>query len=456
MLKVFKDNIQLLGLFVLWAVSGILFGPLAYGVVLLSVFIFWRKGMYTALFLGFWVILVYSDSLEYQMAWAKTLKNIYILLLAGILYVDREKFAPFVKLYKLYVPFFVIAIYGLTQSPVLIDGAMRTLSYILIIVITPNFVVKIYRDRGSVFFKEIILVGLAILIMGLAWRYIDHEVAISHGNRFRGIFGNPNGLGLYSMILFLIFSISRAVFPNLFTRNELRFFMAVLLTTVVLTGSRNALVSISLFWLLGYVFKTSMMLGLVFLIGAGVLYEFVSVNIVSIVNYLGLQEYLRIDSLEEGSGRLIAWQFAWLNIQDFFFLGRGFSYDLFLMRSNYDWLSRLGHEGGVHNSYLILWLNTGLIGLLAFFRAFFLLFIRGGKYNRLAVPCLVAVLFSANFEPWLVASLNPYTIGFLVCLTMLTEPVFYNNVQLKDSGEETNEDNPITSEAQLALNEKQA
>jgi O-antigen ligase len=87
-------------------------------------------------------------------------------------------------------------------------------------------------------------------------------------------------------------------------------------------------------------------------------------------------------------------------------------------------LNDLGHQGNVHNSYLTLWLNTGIIGLFLFARGFLLSFIKASKNTRIAFPVMFTVLFSANFESWMTASLNPITIQLLIILTILTSPEF--------------------------------
>jgi O-antigen ligase len=92
-------------------------------------------------------------------------------------------------------------------------------------------------------------------------------------------------------------------------------------------------------------------------------------------------------------------------------------------------------EGGVHNSYLILWLNTGLIGVIVYFRSFFLSFFKANKNTKLAFPIMFSVMFSINFEPWLMSSLNPFTIGFLLILTLMTEDIFQNAPSINESDE---------------------
>ena len=80
------------------------------------------------------------------------------------------------------------------------------------------------------------------------------------------------------------------------------------------------------------------------------------------------------------------------------------------MRRNYDYLERMGHQGGVHNSYLSMWFNVGIVGLLIYFRSFVLLFIKAAKLLPISTAVMFSVLFSVMYESWLVGSLNPYTI----------------------------------------------
>ena len=47
------------------------------------------------------------------------------------------------------------------------------------------------------------------------------------------------------------------------------------------------------------------------------------------------------------------------------------------------------------------------------------LFFNAAKNSGLALPILFACLFVANFEPWLAASLNPFTIQFIICIAVI-------------------------------------
>ena len=121
--------------------------------------------------------------------------------------------------------------------------------------------------------------------------------------------------------------------------------------------------SVLCFLLFTRLYRLSPYFGFIILIIITISYQLVFQNFESIIRYLGLGEFFRIETLETGSGRNVAWAFAWQNIQDNFFLGKGFAYDEALFSKYEQELSVLGHQGNVHNSYLTLWLNTGVIGL---------------------------------------------------------------------------------------------
>ena len=94
------------------------------------------------------------------------------------------------------------------------------------------------------------------------------------------------------------------------------------------------------------------------------------------------------------------------------------------MRANYVYLEKMGTQGGVHSSYLSLWMNFGLIGLLIYMRSYFLVFIKAIKIRRLSFAVMYAVLFSAAFEGLFIGSLNPDMIVLLMVITLLGDNSF--------------------------------
>jgi O-antigen ligase len=449
MKEVILRNYQFSILLFIWAAAGAYAGLLAYPIVLGSVVLLKMNDRDSEILIGFFFVMILSDNLDPSTAWAKGLKNLYILMMGAFLILDREKFAPLNRLYKRFIPFFVVAIIAMVFSESIFTSFQKTVSYILIFLIVPNYVQMIYREEGKEFFKDLLYFAFGIIVVGYLMRFYLPTMAFSHGGRLRGIFGNPNGLGIYLIMNFVLFSVVINYYKDLFSRQERIMYYMVFAFIIFATGSRTTMAAVLLFLFYLRFYKMSPLIGFVVFIGSIVSIQYVVPNIPLVLNSLGLQESLRTETLEQGSGRTVAWEFAWETIKESPILGKGISFDEYLMNKpeNKLMLTRAGHEGGVHNTYLILWLNTGLIGVLFFFRAFIGTFLRAAKLTKVAIPVMLTVMFSVTFEPWLASSLNPYMSVFLVVFTMISQPEFL----------EKTEDEPEEAEPEeLELVEEQA
>jgi len=202
------------------------------------------------------------------------------------------------------------------------------------------------------------------------------------------------------------------------------------LLSLILTGSRTALIAIFLFFLFNRLRYLSNAFTIIVFVALVSSYEYLLLQLPSVVSFLGLEEYFRIDTLEEGSGRFIAWNFAWQRVQEVFFAGGGFGHTEYVFKFFSDQLSRLGHQGNAHNSYLTIWLDTGLIGFLLFAIGLVRSVISAMQTSSFTLPIVYAVLFSTYFESWLSASLNPFTSLFLIALTILSSN--YRSQQLEE------------------------
>ncbi len=413
-----RNLVSFLIVVLLWVVSGMFLGPVVYGVAIISWFLWLRSDRYTELFIGFLIVLVLSDSLEDNLRFASTLKTFYILFLGLAVLLKRRVIGIFSKVIIPYAPYLFIACLCLLWSPALVTGLQKTVSYGLLFFLVPSIAHYLFTERSE-FFKVMNYFTGIVLILSFLIFFIFPEVGTSHGGRLRGVFGNPNGLGLFIIVTFLFYQFTQWQDKAILNRFERIALLVLFGAATVLTGSRNALLSILLFYVFEFTFRNFKYLGIVVSVFIIVGLNFILANAIEIIKALSLEEFFRVETLVEGSGRLIAWQFAWEQIQSQFYLGKGIGFDEYLMRSNAVYLSKLGHEGGVHNTYLIIWLNTGLIGVLAFFGGLFYLFIKASAKTLFAFPFLFTVLFCISFEPWLAASLNPYTIIFLTILTGL-------------------------------------
>jgi len=414
-------------LLTIWVIGCIIFHPFAYA-ILPVVFVLGHRERYFEVLILFLFVLILSDSTDPLLMWSQSFKNILVLTFGLIFLLKYRSFSTEGGIIRYFLPFFAIALLCLAYSPIPIVGSQKMLSYFLVFIIVPKFVLEAIKIQGRIVLKRFLVFGLIVLVISLFLGYIGgpDSIGMMANYRLNGVFGNPNGLGIYVLIFTCFVVALKEVYTGLISRVEYLVILGFVLFIVVQTGSRGALMSLIVLIASNSLFKLSPWIGILVIFFIIAIYDFLLSYFITTMIDLGLQEELRLDKIEDASGRVIAWTFAWDNIQDSFFLGKGFGYDRNLTRINFMRLSKLGHEGGVHNSFLMLWLNVGLLGLIAWLRGMFLVVIKGNKNTRVALPILISVFISAFFEGWLVGSLNPFTPFFLITLTVLTSKDFIN------------------------------
>lgn len=402
----------------LWVIVGVFMGPVHLVVIPLMILLMYSKGLHIEIFLGFFLILTLSDSRLYQLSFAADSKNIYLVLLFLISIKERKHFNSIVLYYKYFIPFFIIAFFCIFYSPNKGLAFQKTLSYLLLLITIPNYFLFVYKQYGSRFLKDIVFLAVFILTLGLIINLVFPNITHFAG-RYRGLLGNPNAIGIYCVLLLMFFIILNEYCVDLFTRNQKWFVYSVTFLSLLSSGARTSTLAILLFLFFRKFYKISPWLGFFIFIIIMLVYQIVSLNLVSIITSLGLGEALRVDTIANGSGRIIAWEFAWQQIQENFFIGKGFNYTDYIFYVNHERLSLLGHQGSAHNMFLTFWLDTGLVGLLFYLSALLIVFIKASKKSNLAIPVFYSVLLLSNYESWLTASLNPFTIQLLFILTFL-------------------------------------
>lgn len=432
MLDFIRDELQFLFLIPIWLVSGIYLGPLAYLIIPGSFFLLKGREMYPEVLMGFLLVLILSDMSPYilNMLWVKKVKHAVMVAVALVFILDRDKFAPHSNIFSIFLPFVVYCFIPIIHSPDPVTAIQKGISYSLLLLIVPNYVVYSFRSIGWSFFRNLIFFIVSILLVGFLLRYVNPALVTMDG-RFRAFFGNPNGLGIFAYLMVVLFTLLNFINKELFVFREKVLVYIALFGVLLLCGSRTSLVSTVIFLVFIRTFRISPYFGFFTFIFFLVAMEVVSSNLAAIVIALGLEDYMRIETLEDGSGRYIAWNFAWGKIQEYLLMGGGFGTDEWVMRRNYEYLQKLGHHGGVHNSYLTMWFNVGIIGVLIYFRSFILIFIRASKRVPVAFPIMFSVLFSVIYESWLNGSLNPFTITLLISLTIISEEEIFNYQELQ-------------------------
>lgn len=424
MFQHYSKNIQLYIIFIIWVLVGMYAGSVTIYVVLpLTLMLMWKKNLYEELLFGFFFILFLSDSLEERLFFAKNVKNIYITMLSMFVFSDLRNFQLRNKLYKIFLPFFLFSfLTTLTSFGEKFFGTsiQKTLSYFLVFLIVPNLLSKLYTEKGTAFLRDFIWFAFTLIVAGILFRYVSFDLTHIKGGRFRGLLGNPNGLGMYCVLFFIIFRIINDFFPGLFLKWERLLIYFIVFYSLFICSSRNAFFAVFIFLFYRRFFTLSPLLGFTtFLIMIFVI-EIISNNFDTIITQLGLQDYFRLRTLEDGSGRYIAWRFAWKQIQENFFIGKGFGYNEYYMRQYYSMLAKMGHQGGIHNSFLTFWMDQGLVGLLIYLRSYILVFIKANKKTKYAFPIMFAITFTALFESWLVGSLSVFAFLGLMIFTIIT------------------------------------
>lgn len=425
-----RAHSQVLGLILLWAVTVVLVGPLLYLVLPASVFFLRSRDQWPDMIFGFLIILVWSDMTPeiFPFRVVKTAKYAYMIALALIFFSESARMQPNAGVFKVFSPFLVFAFFPIVASGEPLVSIQKTISYVLLYLVVPNYIMLCYRRMGWLFFRRFILFIVVMLLSQLAMPYYGPVWWSFIGGRFRGYFGNPNGLAIFSYLCFMLFTVLIKVKPDLFSLKGKIAIYGLFVYFLVECGSRTSLTATFMFLVFYRFFAVSPFLGFIFFLAFGVAAEAVSSNLPAILNALGLHSYFRVDTIADGSGRYFAWAFAWGKINEggFFMFGGGFGNDEYIMRQHYPYLRSMGHHGGVHNSYLTMWFNTGIVGILLFFRSYFLIFLKAVKHAPYAFAVMFSSMFSVLYESWLTGSLNPFTIILLSIITVISEDEIVN------------------------------
>src|ERR1700722_1608645 len=152
----------------MWALTGMYGGPLVYGVVPLTMLVFKSRNMYMELLLGFFFILIISDSRQDSLAWAADVKKECIVLLTMFLLLNRKDFGTFNTFYQKFIPFFIVAFICVFYSPpeIISTSFQKTLSYLFLLLVTSNYAMRCHREHGREFYRTLVYFGMGILIFG--------------------------------------------------------------------------------------------------------------------------------------------------------------------------------------------------------------------------------------------------------------------------------------------------
>lgn len=421
MIDYLRRHLEFVAILISWVVMGVYVDDTAATIlILLSLAIFKYRGFYTEMILGFIFILILSDNRDWSLAWTTSTKNLYLITLALFFLFDRKQFPIPNKFFIPFIPFLAFAFIMVYRNPQSMVSFQKVLSYFLLFTIAPPYLSKELSKRGHRFFRELTFFVLWLFVIGFIYAIVRPDLTYLV-ERYNGLLGNPNGVGILSTVFFIAFYIYQHKYPEAFSHQEKIACYLIIFISLVLGGSRTGMMSILIFLLFARFHKLSPLYSFAILIVVGLSYQFFTDNLTSILHSLGLEKSLRSETIESGAGRFVAWAFAWQHIQKNYLFGMGWDYDNQLYDSNQKMLNMLGHLGGVHNVFLGFWLCLGIVGVVLFYYAFFKTYISASRHNNLAFPFMYAVLFSTTFEAWLMGSLNPFTIFWILAFQIINK-----------------------------------
>lgn len=406
-----------------WVLLGVFTGPLAYLLIPVHAFFLGKRKEWLLVFLGIWFILTLSDSRQAIFQFAQTAKVILMVAVGGLVLISPKTKADY-RFFMPFLVFFLVAFVAWFESPVPLDSFFKMASYVLLLLVIPYLIhrgLDLYRE---LFLFHLIGLGSLVLAIGLILRLVYPQFVVFSGGRYSGLLGNPNGLAIYIFMFFALVSVILHFYPYLLSRTEKWGIYGLIFISLVLTGSRGGIFSTAFFAMGWFLIQKYRWLGVLSLFGAIVSYQLILSNIEVIADALGLEAFLRIETLSTGSGRLVARDFAWNEIQNQYWMGKGFGYTEYFMELNKDYFLTTEHQGNVHNSYLTIWLDTGLVGLIAFCIGWFVQFRRASRHLPMVWALMFALFLSTSVESWLAASLNPFTIQLVTLLSLLSNPLF--------------------------------
>jgi O-antigen ligase len=408
----------LLGLALLY-VSGRAFEPLSYAVLLIFSLRQFARKREDVLILLMMSIFILGDSRLWTLFFFKNLRIVMVLILTVKTLLDlfRRKY-PLHPLTWVALLFYLLSAAVVARNPEPFLSFQKATSYFLLLFVVLHFLTYQLQLRGEPFFRAVIYHSGWVLSIGLLLIVLNPSLAFFfETGRFRGVFGNPNGVGIYLNVMLPVYLLYYWRYSSRMPMFDKAWVLGVWLLSLLLCLSRTSIASAFLLLLLSLVFRRKSAFRYVLILALIPIFAFLSNlnNIIWLVKELGLAQQLRIDTLASGSGRFFAWQWAMDQFTAYPLLGRGFAYEELLFKNLPDWLILTGHQGEAHNSYISFLLNNGVLGL-ALILWFYYRFLRRIPARWTLWPLVVSLFFSSFFEPWLHSSLNAFTIHLNICI----------------------------------------
>lgn len=408
--------------------------PLAFVMYILLFGVAAATQQWTTLFFFLIATLILGDSRQLSLMYWYDIRfiGIFFVTIFSIYFISSGKI-KFQKNYLYIILFASIAIVSAIRGPITGTALFKTVSYLLINFITLHYIVYL-KKYDPLFLKKIAYFLFSLIALGFILIPVARNVVWFMGiNRYNGIWGNPNGLGLSVFLNTLIFYYYTSTIENKTLKDKIFHivYYSLSILSIFLSASRGGLISTILFLTLFSWQKARTWIkvsSVVFVIPVIIFFSNPD-NLLNVANSLGLSEKFRLENAKDGGGRFIAWNIATSHMNETIIIGKGIDYDVHLFKDYLEYFLAMGHEGNVHNSFITLILTVGGLGLFGVLLYYGKL-ISNMQNKKYAFSLVVACSFSAFFESWLSGSLNPYLIIFLTAIIIATDTSDENPVSI--------------------------
>jgi len=190
-------------------------GPVVYAVVPFVLYYFFQRKWIAEILMGFMLMLVLSDSRSYTFGFAQNAKNVYIVMMALFYFMDSNLSTPLNRIFKAFIPFLLVAAMFMVTSDYISTSVQKTVSYGLLLLVVPNYFLQTIRDEGKEGLRKFLWWITLLLLIGFVMRFVMPGYVTLAG-RYTGLMGNPNGLGLFCLLFFMVVTVAGDVIKNLF------------------------------------------------------------------------------------------------------------------------------------------------------------------------------------------------------------------------------------------------
>ena len=275
-----------------WAVVGA-FLPrvVAIGYSVVTFLLVLRTKDLTRILIALLAMLIFSDSRSNVFAFAENAK-IGAVILTLLFAIFRYSAMPIKRnhIFKFFLPFLLFSVLATFWSSVPFTAFQKSVSYGSIFFIIPLLLLN-GREENKWIGQELVYFFALILASGLVMYLFDPSFATLVG-RYRGLLGNPNGLGIFLTVVFSVFyPVFASDRPALSAQRFLPIFFGLVFISVIMTGSRTALIAIILFFVFNRVKYLSNTVSLTIFIILIASYEYLLFYLPNLIVSLGLEDF---------------------------------------------------------------------------------------------------------------------------------------------------------------------